>query len=216
MGVYQIKHLNNDSIIGFWKITESTEQLLLQYLAHASFRDARERAEFQCFKSESRKKEWLCCRLLVREMLGDHTIMVKYNEHRAPSLVGSPLNVSFSHTKGLVAVIVGTCAQLGIDIEQKTDRIADLALKFLNIQEHNAIDRENKILHLYLHWCGKETMFKVSSNKTLDFRENLYIEPFEVRQEGSFRGNVLYDGTKSMLVLHYLLFEDYIVVWCCQ
>lgn len=216
MGVYQIKYLNNDSAIGLWKITETTEQLLSQYLAPSSFRDGKERAEYQSFKSETRKKEWLSCRLLVREMLNNHQLMVEYNEFRAPSLVGSPLKVSFSHTKGLVAVIVGPCMKLGIDVEQKSDRIADLALKFLNIREHNAIDRENKILHLYLHWCGKETMFKVSSNKVLDFRENLRIEPFEVRQEGSFQGCIVYDSTKIDLVLSYTLFENYVVVWCCQ
>jgi len=216
MGVYQIRNVSQDAIVGFWEITENTEDLLSMYLEQISFRDEMEKKEFFSFKSESRKKEWLCARLLIRKMLDMPDAMVVYDKYRSPSVKNCPYKISISHTLDFVAVVAAKCEHIGIDIELRSDRIADLALKFLNVKEISALDHENKILHLYLHWCGKETMYKVFSKKALDFKENLIIEPFEIEDKGIFRGSILIDSKSIKLDLNYQFVENNVVVWCCQ
>ncbi|MCC8155573.1 MAG: siderophore biosynthesis protein, partial [Tannerellaceae bacterium] len=98
---------------GVWKIEETIEELL------AYFSDTTPFFSFLNSKApENRKKEWLACRILLNQLLG-REVLISYHSTGAPYPEDLSCYISFSHTKGYVAVIWHPDYPVGIDIEYK-------------------------------------------------------------------------------------------------
>ena len=65
--------------------------------------------------SESRKKEWLTVRVLLKEMLGEEKEIL-YTSTGRPYLSDNSYQISISHTKSFVAVALHPEMKIGIDI----------------------------------------------------------------------------------------------------
>jgi len=212
MGVQFKTRTSDNSIIGLWEITETVDQLT-ELLGQTNLQIIEEEVTTLCdFKSEKRKCELLASRLLLSDMLG-RTAHIRYDSHGKPHLVEPKLSISISHKFDLVIILLTPKKHAGIDIEFISEKIATVALKFLNPAEFENIDTQNKIFHLYIHWCAKEVLYKIYGKRNLRFKENLTIAPFEPKPEGNLVGFIKNDHVDEEYLLRYFTFGDYVVVW---
>ena len=209
MAVKQIEKLN-PGLLGFWEITETTEQLLdlLQP-------DREELIHFYGFRNDYRKREWLSVRLLLKQMTGSHS-GIKYDPAGKPLLIGIPGQISISHSTGYVAIYYHPEARTGIDIECVSRSIGRVAPKFLADQEIRDCTRSGLLSNkeLMLRWCAKEAVFKMIPSTEIDFaKQILCIAPPFLDDQGSFSATFSIHGTSTRIPLQYRLLGEILMVW---
>jgi Phosphopantetheinyl transferase len=201
-------HIQPYPMIGIWKTDESVDQLLTlldktdEYLPFLE----------QC-KSESRKIEWLATRATLKALLGDEAI-ISYHPNGAPFLKDSPYSISISHTKGYVAVMLTEGKTAGIDIEHISERARRTQRRFINEQEAVSIDNDNEINHLLIHWCAKETLFKIISQEEVDFLKHLHVEPFPYSTEGVLDVYETRTSSGNSFQFEYRVTPEFVLVFC--
>jgi phosphopantetheinyl transferase len=68
--------------------------------------------------TESRLKEWLAIRILLKHILKSEAIpILEYDDNGKPHLSQSAKSISISHTKNFVGVMISSQASCGIDLE---------------------------------------------------------------------------------------------------
>ncbi len=196
---------HNEPLWGVWKIEESSEELL--YLLSRKI-------DYQPFldnmRTENRKKEWLATRLLTKKLLNKE-VRIDYHLNGAPYLPNENLQISISHTKGFVAVILSKDSTPGIDIEYRGDRILKIHSKFMSKDEYSKIDKKHEAEHLLLYWCAKETLFKIIQQEGVDFIDHLHIHPFPYNEEGSLLASETRTEQTASYQLKYYVFPDFVV-----
>lgn len=165
------KIIDDDTLYAVWKISESVAELQSAILLRDS-----EETLYQSFVAESRKKQWLAYRILVRELLKPEEFPVEYDASGKPFLAGSDFHISVTHTDDLAAVIISRHAKVGIDIERIRPRIEKVRERFLHIEELASIEKEKELEQLTLAWSAKEALYKLYGQRNLDFRENIRVE----------------------------------------
>lgn len=149
-----------DVRLGIWAISESSDDFwaLSPYVESS-------RSEFNAlYKSEQRKCEVLAVRLLVKEIIGDN-VQLLHQDNGKPYL-SSGMNISISHTRGFAVIIVSRSKQVSVDIEYFSNRIERIRSKFMRDDE-NASSQ----VKLLMHWCAKETMYKLFPEDNLTFNK---------------------------------------------
>lgn len=189
---------------------ESLSELQSQ-LSNISLSDSR----YQKFTNEVRKQEYLCVRLLLKELLGEEK-SITYNPEGKPSLSDNSYQISISHTTNYVAVIIHPTQAVGIDIEKRSNRVLKLKEKFMSSAELKAIDTTQAVEHTLLHWSAKETLFKILPEKEIDFIEHLHIAPFTPNTEGTFLAHETRTPKQEKFKLKYLIVEDFVLTWCSK
>lgn len=191
---------------GVWKMEESSDELL-SMLEHKS-----DYASFlEQVSAEKRRQERFACRVLLKELLGKET-RVDYRPTGAPYLACIPLHISISHTKDFVAVILDN-RPTGIDIEYRSDRILKIRNRFMNPEEEAGIDPLHEVEHLLIHWCAKETLFKIIGCEGVDFRKHLHVESFPYSPSGTFTGRETRTNSCREYKLAYQVTPDYVLTW---
>ena len=197
--------LSNNTLFAIWKIEESVDELSKQ-LNKEFLLDSR----YKSLKNETRKQEYLCTRLLIKNLLGEEKTII-YNEAGKPSLADNSYQLSISHTSAYVAVILHPTQAVGIDIEKRSERVLKLKEKFMSPTELEAIDKKQETLHTLLHWSAKETLFKILPETEIDFIEHLHIHPFIPNTEGSFIAHETRTNEQEKFEINYQVFEDFIL-----
>lgn len=149
-----------DVRLGIWAISESSDDFwaLSPYVESS-------RSEFNAlYKSEQRKCEVLAVRLLIKEIIGDN-VQLLHQDNGKPYL-SSGMNISISHTRGFAVIIVSHSKQVSVDIEYFSNRIERIRSKFMRDDE-NASSQ----VQLLMHWCAKETMYKLFPEDNLTFNK---------------------------------------------
>lgn len=146
-----------------------------------------------------------------KELLGEE-VRVDYHSTGAPFLACVPLYISISHTKDYVAVILDK-RPTGIDIEYRSDRILKIRSRFMNPEEEAGIDLEHEVEHLLIHWCAKETLFKIIGQEGVDFQKHLHVNPFPYLSSGTFKGRETRTEACREYELAYQVTPDYVLTW---
>ena len=149
-----------DVRLGIWAISESSDDFwaLSPYVESS-------RSEFNAlYKSEQRKCEVLAVRLLIKEIIGDN-VQLLHQDNGKPYL-SSGMNISISHTRGFAVIIVSHSKQVSVVIEYFSNRIERIRSKFMRDDE-NASSQ----VKLLMHWCAKETMYKLFPEDNLTFNK---------------------------------------------
>ena len=189
---------------GVWKMEESSDELLGMLEHKADYSSFLERVS-----AEKRRQERFASRVLLKELLGEE-VRVDYHSTGAPFLACVPLYISISHTKDYVAVILDK-RPTGIDIEYRSDRILKIRSRFMNPEEEAGIDKEHETEHLLLHWCAKETLFKMIGQEEVDFLHHLHVRPFPYAEEGSFTVYETRTEEGAVYRLDYLVTPDFVL-----
>ncbi len=192
---------------GVWKIEETEEELLAMLERKEDYLLFRE-----SISSASRRLERLASRALLRELLGREE-EVAYRFSGAPYLPRSPrCHISVSHTRGFVAVVLDK-RPVGVDIEYRSDRVLKIRSRFMGLDEERHIDPAHEVEHLLLHWCAKETLFKLLSLEEVDFQEHLHVDAFPYAEEGTFFAWESKTSRRRMYELAYRVTPTYVLVW---
>ncbi|GAP73039.1 siderophore biosynthesis regulatory protein [Candidatus Symbiothrix dinenymphae] len=190
-------------------ITQSPDELLAQLTCKASY------VPFLEKMSEHRQREWLTCRVALKELLGEEK-EIAYTEFGKPYLTDKSNFISFSHTKGYVAVIASREHPVAIDIEYISPRVEKIRTRFMSTQEEQNLSTSHPTLHLLLHWSAKETLFKLLDAPDTEFKSQLHIHPFEpvMNEWGTFSAHETRTNTQQEFVVHYFVTDKFVVTMC--
>lgn len=176
MAVVNIREVYPGVSLGLWQMDESPEQLFDLYPHLLPYRSSLD----DKYKNDGRKLEFLAIRALMYEMLrvnGASKGLLSHAGDFTHNGQGKPLfrgyHVSISHTKGYAALIMSKKSEVAVDIEYMSDRVERIASKFLRKDE-----RADSLDAKLVHWCAKETVFKLFSEENLLF-EDMRVKPFD-------------------------------------
>ena len=180
MAVVNIREVYPGVSLGLWQMDEEVEQLFEQYPHLQAYRSSLEAK----YKNDGRKLEFLAIRALMYEMLrvnGASKGLLSHAGDFTHNGQGKPLfrgyHVSISHTKGYAALILSKKSEVAVDIEYMSDRVERIASKFLRKDE-----RADSLDAKLVHWCAKETVFKLFSEENLLF-EDMRVKPFDTMSD---------------------------------
>ncbi|MFN8258594.1 MAG: 4'-phosphopantetheinyl transferase superfamily protein [Bacteroidales bacterium] len=201
--------------LGIWQLQESMELLSQLFKQKAPSQEIK---KVENFSYTHRKSEWMAVRLLLYELLGD-VVEVNYDQNGKPYLEDRKYKISISHTKGVVAAIV-TQVNSGIDVEYVNERVLKIESKFMSSSELMEVNTDQKAKKLLLYWSAKETLYKLYGVKGLDFKKNIGIQPFELKENGEIGGRIEINNKKAAYRLNYFFFNierlktEYVLVYC--
>lgn len=195
---------NKDFHLGIWKIEESKEKLLSLFSDKANIMD-----NIGIISSDSKILERLAVRLLFRTLVKDD-VDIMYRENGRPYLKDSKLNISISHTKDYVAVILSPCKYVGLDIQHITDKVKRVRSKF--ISEKEFIDPKNELIHLLLHWASKETLYK-AINKGVDLKNSFFLDHFTPQEKGLISVSETVTGLNRSFIVNYKTTPHYVLTY---
>jgi phosphopantetheinyl transferase len=201
------KIIDNHSLYAIWQITESVNELWSAIKLRKE-----EEILYKSFVAESRKKQWLAYRILIKDLLRPDDFPVEYNEHGKPFLAGSDYHISVTHTENLAAVIISRHARVGIDMEKARPRILKVKERFLKSKELALIGKERELEQLTLAWCAKEALYKIYGVRNLDFRENMSVE-IPALTGMTFKAEIHYEGKQDKFLVFSEMIKDFILVY---
>lgn len=162
--------------LGLWKMEENEAVLFQKYPEMLCLKD-----ELNQIKSSSRRLEFLSVRALLKGML-DEIPQIFHDSDGRPFLENG-IQISVSHTRGYVAVVLSGDCNVAVDIEYMSDRVNRVADKFLRKDEIAESEIERLVC-----WCAKETLYKLHSTDKLSFHEMKINELPDLKncKKGSF------------------------------
>lgn len=137
------------------------------------------------FSSERRQREYVCVRLLLRQMTGAPTPDIIYERSGRPRLSDGSF-IGISHTRGMCCVAISDACDVAVDIEYVSGRVEKVSGYFLR-EDETAAD----ITSLLIHWCAKETVYKLFPEDALSFRDIRVMG--EVSADSGATASSLYD-----------------------
>lgn len=209
MPLHSQKKLTNQAEIGLWKIEEKEVFFLEQLLL------TREEERYIAKIKGHRRLEWLASRLLLHKMTGrkKRSASLK-DENGKPFLIDSLYDISISHSRELAAVIAAP-QPVGIDVQKIVDKIERIAHKYMRDEEMDSLKPETRLEHLHVYWGAKEALYKAYGRRQLDFKQHIFINPFDYDvTNGSFSGYTKKGEEYMAFNLNYeIVEEEYVLVY---
>ncbi len=199
-----------DCLFGIWEIGETYEELLSEVHLYPG-----ERERLLGFRSDARKIEFLSVRILLKALIGTCGPII-YSDRNKPYLHQNDYRISISHSRNLTSIMLSKTKKIGIDLEYMSHKIRKVQHKFINDDEYITSDDSKLRYHLYIHWCAKESLFKLCDKQDINFRRNLTIEVFEPLDYGIIYGWVDNIYWHDKFELNYFTINNYVVVYCCK
>lgn len=197
MALINVREVYPNVFLGLWQTTETVDGFFGTYGFLEPYRQHVETS----FKNDGRKKEFLAIHALLHEMLAicgkphgarRSTALQGQSEasHGSPvadapmighAASGQPLlrgyHVGVTHTKGYAALMLSKNCDVACDIEHFSDRVERIKSKFLR-KDEKADDLDS----LLVHWCGKETVYKLFPEDNLQFSQ-MRVGPFSTMSD---------------------------------
>ena len=184
----------DEATIGLWEMVDGEFDSCTDDYLRGAIGEAEKR-----YKSNARRMEYICERALLKDMMNGKIVKIFHNEDGKPML-NNGLNISISHTRGYIAIILSETKNVGIDIEYVSDRVEKISSRFMR-EDESADD----IISLLVHWCAKETLYKLFSSEHLDFM-NIKVNIDETVSATNLLNNItvpLFVESTSNYVLTY-------------
>lgn len=201
------KNTRNDFAWAIWKTDESSEEM-------AALLENDYTSECEVFSLENRRREFLAARVLLKMLIGKEE-RILYTATGKPFLKDNDLQLSISHTKGYVAVIVHPHLPVGIDIEHKSPRVLNIKQRFLDDEELRHVDSHNEIDYLITCWSAKESMFKILNETNIDFKEQLHLKPFDLRNDSKIDAFETSTNQQHTFDIFFREYEDFMFTCIC-
>ncbi|MDQ3071978.1 MAG: 4'-phosphopantetheinyl transferase superfamily protein [Bacteroidota bacterium] len=205
-----IKEINTEANtrIGIWQVTESPEEL--KWGLQWGNEDIK---KFRAIQDQERSMHWLGSRVLLRKMLDTAKFIdLQVDEYGKPYITNMDINLSISHSGDRVAIMLSD-RKCGIDLQHIEKRIIAISHKFISDHEREDLDEPHLIEKMYVFWCGKEALYKLHGKRKLDFRQNLYLYPFEWKNKGVVMGEIKKEGYFKSVDIHYQTLDDYLLAY---
>lgn len=204
MALINVREVYPNVFLGLWQTTETVDEFFGTY---GFLEPYRQHVEIS-LKNDGRKKEFLAIHALLHEMLAicgkPHGArrskglqdQSKASQDQSKASQGLPVadvpmighaasgqpllrgyHVGVTHTKGYAALMLSKSCDVACDIEHFSDRVERIKSKFLR-KDEKADDLDS----LLVHWCGKETVYKLFPEDNLQFSQML-VGPFSTMSD---------------------------------
>lgn len=204
MALINVREVYPNVFLGLWQTTETVDGFFGTYGFLEHYRQHVETS----FKNDGRKKEFLAIHALLHEMLAicgkPHGArrskglqdQSKASQDQSKASQGLPVadvpmighaasgqpllrgyHVGVTHTKGYAALMLSKSCDVACDIEHFSDRVERIKSKFLR-KDEKADDLDS----LLVHWCGKETVYKLFPEDNLQFSQ-MRVGPFSTMSD---------------------------------
>lgn len=204
MALINVREVYPNAFLGLWQTTETVDGFFGTYGFLEPYRQHVETS----FKNDGRKKEFLAIHALLHEMLAicgkPHGArrskglqdQSKASQDQSKASQGLPVadvpmighaasgqpllrgyHVGVTHTKGYAALMLSKSCDVACDIEHFSDRVERIKSKFLR-KDEKADDLDS----LLVHWCGKETVYKLFPEDNLQFSQ-MRVGPFSTMSD---------------------------------
>ena len=204
MALINVREVYPNVFLGLWQTTETVDEFFGTY---GFLEPYRQHVEIS-FKNDGRKKEFLAIHALLHEMLAicgkPHGArqskglqdQSKASQDQSKASQGLPVadvpmighaasgqpllrgyHVGVTHTKGYAALMLSKSCDVACDIEHFSDRVERIKSKFL-CKDEKADDLDS----LLVHWCGKETVYKLFPEDNLQFSQ-MRVGPFSTMSD---------------------------------
>lgn len=203
MPLYQNENLPDSSHLLVWKL-EETEDELLQGLPYLH-----DNSELEIISHPQKRREWLASRIVIRMLAEMANIPYQglwKDQHGKPFLIGRSNFISITHTTDFVAGVIHPNTPVGVDMEQKTDKLVRIAHKFLSDEE--AILAGTDITNLCMLWCSKEALFKLNGRKNISLKTNIFVH-FPSDTASIYTGMIRDEEGQKKAVIHIRWIENY-------
>ena len=192
----------NNARILIWKMIED-ELTMLDFVNLTP----QESDAYQLLRSGKRKREYLGARAALKTLLGKN-VQLSYFESGKPYLKDIDCQISISHSREWLAVIIHNTAKVGIDIECPSGKIEQLADRFLGAEELKVLSGKK----IQIAWSAKEALYKITGKEAVDFAKQQRVLPFELAgDKGEFR--IEHVPSKYLYTGNYILTENYALVY---
>ena len=172
MPVIEDIQLSSTTRIIVWKIKETVD-FLKSKLDLTDF----SRKILHKKKSEIHKKQFLAVRNILKLLLIQDSDL-SYGADGNPLIKSG--YISISHSKEFVAVLVSD-QKVGVDIENNSDKCFRIMQKFVGTENEFPVKMDRKIAQIL--WNMKECLYKMMDFKEIDFKENLIVIPFSLKEK---------------------------------
>ena len=206
MPLFFFDEVSEGEYLGIWKIEET-----YNFFIDKINLSIEEKLIFESFKNESRKAQWLSCRVLVNVFMKGNGIdgHIYYNTKGHPQLTTGHF-ISISHTPYFSALIISKNNPVGIDIEKISERI-------LKIKSRMASDEElmiagGNLQNLITIWASKEAIYKVHGIKELDFKNDIFLDLSKIKND-CLEAKVSYHNAIRYYILKRKIIEDHIMIY---
>ena len=213
MPLLELSQTGEDTLLGLWQIEEKEDWFLEQLGLSLT-----ELTEFQAIQVQSRKLEWLATRHLVKILAWKQGINFQFHKDGfgKPWLLNSGKFISVSHSAGLCAAILAS-EPCGTDIQRLEPKIEGLAPRFMSSGELESLDNSGLLTNIHVFWGAKEALFKAYGRKSLDFRQEIFIDPFQFNAEGgSCTGSIRKQDFHATYHIGYRILNSFIWVNAVQ
>lgn len=197
MPLIQQKHNDDGSHILIFRDTEN----LSFFLERTKLSDE-ELTLINKYSVERRKKDLVITRYLIQQLIPK--AQVAYHASGKPYLKNGEAEISITHSKDLVAVIIHKDKVVGIDIEYISPRVERIKQRFLSPKE---LLLANSTALLTLYWSAKETLFKLDKNQGLEFNTQLTLRP---ESKNTLKGNI---RNGEDITVHYTKNEEWVMTY---
>ena len=158
--------------------------------------------------NNSRLIELQGVQFLLSNILGANQKLC-YHKSGAPYIENSDKKISISHSKKIIAVGISSY-EIGIDLEEISERVVRVKNRFMN--EHELKMFGNSKTRLTLAWTIKESLFKISKNRKISFKNDLKILK-EVQRDKIYLCSVLIDGNEKQVRCRSLRFKNHFLTY---
>jgi 4'-phosphopantetheinyl transferase EntD len=212
MPLHSLTPLSEHAVLGLWQLEESTEDLFAVVPEPTHYA-----ALLPTGRHATRSTQWLAGRVLAHKLLSEFTpgpALLSNDPNGRPFFAQLPdFAVSLSHSGNWVAGVVATHGRVGTDVELVRDKAQKLAPRVLS--ETERADAGDDAVKYSLYWSAKETLYKLHSRRGLVFKEQILLNPFELREAGVLTGHLLLENSRSQHQVHYQrLTPKYILTYC--
>lgn len=205
------KKITNDYTLQLSKFDDNSEVLFSEIKNDLSNDEI---IFFNKIKNNKRKIEWLGTRILLKNILGIYT-SIQYDDKGTP-FINNGKNISITHTGNYVGIILSRNKNVGIDTEFISERILRTAHKFIPENILTNLIKEKNTEKIYLHWCCKETLFKIKGGGGYDFKEDFIINPFNIEKHGEIISEVIKNQAEQYKLLYKFIKhenKEILIVW---
>jgi len=208
MPLYKTIKIDPDTRVLIWKITESRDELLRDKPLRES-----SRVRVNGMKSEQHQRGFLSVRNLFEE-LGYTDLDLYYDAFGKPHLSDGK-NISITHSYEFSAIIVGK-NNVGIDMELRREKISKIADKFID-PEFAFLDKSEPdyIRKLTVIWGVKEAKYKMCNSRSLSFKDNMTVHPFEMKAKKG-TATVTKDNFRKDFEFYFEEIEDFTLVYALE
>jgi 4'-phosphopantetheinyl transferase len=181
MPVFFNKIIANEIHLLVWQIDES-----LEIIRNAYFFEPPLWEEAMGILNEKKQIEFLVSRLAIQAVCELNSIEFKgivKDEHGKPYLAHSVYEMSVSHTKHFVGVVLRPHLPVGIDIETPQAKMFKILSRLCVPSEVEIIGQSVEKASLF--WSGKEALYKLYGKRKVDFKTHLRLFYEDSQLKGS-------------------------------